>query len=91
MHDAFGPVSSLLRFEDRLRAGQKEVHFMSEFVMLMIAGWIATIAMIGCFALSESGKLLEIRKRLASWRETLAAAKAAASDDRLKSADEKAA
>lgn len=65
-------MSSLLRFESLLRAGQKAVHFMSLFVMLMIGGWMVTLAMIGCLALSESGELRKIRKRLASWRQSSA-------------------
>jgi hypothetical protein len=40
---------------------------MSIVVMLMIFGWSASIAMIGFYALKESGKLLEIRRRLALW------------------------
>jgi hypothetical protein len=91
MHTAFAPVSSLLRFEGWLSAAQKGVHIMSLFVILIIAGWIAAIAMIGCFALSESGKVLEIRKRIALWRETSAAVEVAASDDGLESVDENAA
>jgi len=40
---------------------------MSFFATLMIASWGSAIA-LGCFyALSESGKLLMIRKRIASW------------------------
>jgi hypothetical protein len=40
---------------------------MSIVVKLMIAGWTGTFAMIGFFALKESGKLLRIRQRVASW------------------------
>ena len=43
---------------------------MSRFVMLMIGGWASTFAMVGFYALSESGKLLTIRKRIALWLET---------------------
>jgi hypothetical protein len=39
------------------------------FVKLMIGGWTGTLAMIAFCALNESGKLLNIRKRLASWLE----------------------
>jgi len=42
---------------------------MSLVVKLMIGGWTGTLAMIGFCALNESGKLLNIRKRLASWLE----------------------
>jgi hypothetical protein len=40
---------------------------MSLIVKLIIFGWMATFAMIGGCALYESGKLLSIRKRIASW------------------------
>jgi hypothetical protein len=43
---------------------------MSRFAMLMIGGWACTFAMVGFYALSESGKLLKIRKRIALWLET---------------------
>jgi len=46
---------------------------MSLFVNLMVGGWTLAIAMIGFFALNESGKLLKIRKRMAAWLETSAA------------------
>jgi hypothetical protein len=45
---------------------------MSIVVKLMIGGWATTFAMYGFFALDESGKLLEIRERIALWLETLA-------------------
>jgi hypothetical protein len=90
MHDGFAPVSSRLGFEGLLRAGQKGVRPMSRFVIVMIASWAAAIAMISCFALSESGTLLKIRKRLASWREA-SAAEVAASVDGLESSEEDAA
>jgi len=48
---------------------------MSFFMKLMIAGWATTFAMIGVCALHESGKLLSIRRRLASWLERSAARK----------------
>jgi hypothetical protein len=38
--------------------------------MLMIGGWACTFAMVGFYALSESGRLLKIRKRIALWLET---------------------
>jgi len=40
---------------------------MSIVVMLMIGGWISTLAMIGFCALKESGQLLQIRRRMAHW------------------------
>jgi hypothetical protein len=40
---------------------------MSLVVKLMIGGWATTLAMIGVCALNESGKLFNIRRRLASW------------------------
>jgi hypothetical protein len=43
---------------------------MSRIVMLIIGGWACTFAMIGFYALSESGKLLQIRKRIELWLET---------------------
>jgi len=43
-------------------------------VMLMIAGWAITIAMIGFYALQESGKLLKVRHHIALRLETLAVA-----------------
>jgi len=46
---------------------------MSLFAKFMIGGWTLAIAMIGFFALYESGKLLKIRKRIAAWLETSAA------------------
>jgi hypothetical protein len=36
----------------------------------MIAGWSSAIAMIGYFALEESGVLLQIRRRVLLWLET---------------------
>ncbi|HTS56049.1 MAG TPA: hypothetical protein VMH03_00790 [Terriglobales bacterium] len=43
---------------------------MSFVSKLMIGGWITTLAMIGVCALNESGKLLEIGRRMVSWLET---------------------
>jgi hypothetical protein len=43
---------------------------MSLFAKLMIGGWASTFAMVGFYSLSESGKLLKIRKRMALWLET---------------------
>ena len=46
---------------------------MSFVVKLMIGGWITTLTMIGVCALHESGRLFNLRKRLASWMEPSAA------------------
>lgn len=46
---------------------------MSIVIVVMIAGWTTTLAMIGFFALKESGKLLKIRERVALWLAGLAA------------------
>ena len=40
---------------------------MSRFLMIMIVGWTTTFAMFGFFAFMESGQLLAIRQRIASW------------------------
>jgi hypothetical protein len=40
---------------------------MSIVVMLMIFGWSTCFAMVGFFALKESGKLLKIRRSIALW------------------------
>jgi len=40
---------------------------MSIVVKLIIGGWATTAAMIGVCALNESGKLLNLRKRISSW------------------------
>jgi hypothetical protein len=58
---------------------------MSLVVKLIIFGWIATFATIGCCALHESGKLLKIGKRIASWLESSGAAAADTSDEGLQS------
>ncbi len=42
---------------------------MSLFVTLMIGGWTTAIAVIGFFALKESGQLLRIHKRIGLWLE----------------------
>jgi len=44
---------------------------MSFVVKLMIGGWATTLVMIGVCALNESGKLFNIRKRIASWVQPL--------------------
>jgi len=36
---------------------------------LIIGGWSATFAMIGFYALQESGRLLDLRRRIARWLE----------------------
>ena len=40
---------------------------MSLFAKLMIAGWTSAFALVGFYALSESGKLLRLRQRIALW------------------------
>jgi hypothetical protein len=45
---------------------------MSLFVKLMIGGWTTAFAMFGLCALKESGKLLEIHKRIGLWLEASA-------------------
>jgi hypothetical protein len=42
---------------------------MSLIAKLIIGGWATTLAMVGVCALSQSGQLLGIRKRIASWLE----------------------
>jgi len=42
---------------------------MSFVVKTIIAGWSATFAMFAIFALRDSGKLLRLRRQLASWIE----------------------
>jgi hypothetical protein len=43
---------------------------MSPFVKLMIGSWSSAIAVIGYFALKESGVLLKICRRVVLWLET---------------------
>jgi len=45
---------------------------MSAFLKLMIGGWVTTFAMIGIYALNESGSLLRFSKRLSDWLTQLA-------------------
>jgi len=40
---------------------------MSLFVELMIGGWTSAIAMLGLCALNDFGKLMKVRRRMASW------------------------
>jgi hypothetical protein len=54
-------------------AGEKEWN-MSLVSKLMIGEWITTLAMIGVCALNESGRLLEIGRRIVLWLETPASA-----------------
>ena len=42
---------------------------MSLVVKLMIGGWTTTLLMIGVCALNESGKLNNLRRRIALWLE----------------------
>jgi hypothetical protein len=46
---------------------------MSVVTEVIIGGWTTALAMFGFFALNESGKLLKIRKNVASWLESAAA------------------
>jgi hypothetical protein len=50
-----------------LRKGERMSLF--TFVKLMIGGWSTWCALIGFYALDESGKLLKIRRRIALWLE----------------------
>lgn len=61
---------------------------MSIIVKLIITGWITTFAMIGFFALKESGKLRKIRRRISSWWEASASSSAvSAPEQSLRSED----
>jgi len=42
---------------------------MSLMWKLIIGGWSTTFAMIGFYALQESGRLLDLRRRIARWLE----------------------
>jgi hypothetical protein len=61
---------------------------MSITVKLIIAGWVTTFAMIGFFALKESGKLRKIRRRISSWREASASSAVNAPEQSLRSEEE---
>ena len=52
-----------------LRWAPEKEYCMTLVEKLMLFGWIATFAMIAYSALSESGKLLKIRKTLTAWLE----------------------
>ncbi|MGD0272001.1 MAG: hypothetical protein ABSB14_23245 [Candidatus Sulfotelmatobacter sp.] len=91
MHQVLEPLSRFSRMETLLHAGQKGVAIMSIVVMIIIAGWLLTCAMIGCCALNESGKLAEIRERIAAWEKTSNLPDAAISDATAQSVDESAA
>ena len=56
---------------------------MSIVLRLIIVGWIVTPAMIGCYALSESGRVNAIRKRIALWLEASAAPTVGTSEESL--------
>ena len=56
---------------------QEGIYPQKELVMflvgkLMIFGWTTWLALFGFFALRESGKLLQIKKRVALWLENSA-------------------
>ena len=59
---------------------------MSLVIMIIVVGWLLTCAMIGCSALNESGKLTEIRARIAAWKKTSGLPDAAISDAAVESA-----
>lgn len=46
--------------------------------VLMVGGWAVTLSIIGLGALSESGRMLRIRRRLALWLDASAVAGARA-------------
>jgi hypothetical protein len=64
---------------------------MSLFMMIMMAGWITTLAMIGFFALEESGKLIKIRQRVALWLESSASPVIATPEESLEPGSDEAA
>jgi hypothetical protein len=55
---------------------------MTLFFMLMIGGWTSAIAIIGSFALAESGKLLEIHRRIGFWLEKDSVSEASPQNER---------
>jgi hypothetical protein len=67
--------------QDFSPAGIKE-WIMPHFLMLMIGGWTSAIAVIGFFALAESGKLLEIHRRTGFWLEKDSVSRASAQNER---------
>jgi hypothetical protein len=58
--------SGSVRETETAPISEKE-RFMSFIQMLIIGGWSSTGALIGFYALKESGTLLKIRVRLAEW------------------------
>jgi len=89
MHEVLDPLSKFSRMENVLRAGQKGVELMSLMVMIIVVGWAVGFAMIGCYALKESGKLEEIRERVASWRKTSGLPDAGISVEEVESVEER--
>ena len=89
MHEVLDPLSRFSRMESLLRAGQKGVVIMSVVVMIIVVGWLVTFAMFGCYALKESGKLSEIRERIATWKKTSGLPDAGLSVDDVESVDER--
>jgi hypothetical protein len=65
--DTFADPLRFLPGRRALRSRLKGDKFMHLVVKLIIFGWIATFAMVAAFALSESGKTLKIRRRVAAW------------------------
>jgi len=89
MHKVFDPLLEFSRTESMLRAGLMGVELMSLMVMIIIVCWVVAFAMIGCGALKESGKLGEIRERIAAWRKASGLPDAGISIEDVESADEK--
>jgi hypothetical protein len=88
MHEVLDPLSRFSRMESLLRAGRMGVEIMSLMEMIIAVGWVVTFAMIGWYALKESGKLSEIRERIAAWRKTSGLPDAGMSADDVDSVDE---
>jgi cobalamin biosynthesis protein CobD/CbiB len=91
MHQVLEPLSRFSRMENLLHAGQYGVAIMSLAIMIVVVGCVVTCALIGCSALNESGKLTEIRERIASWKQTSNLPADAISEAALESIDESAA
>jgi hypothetical protein len=89
MHKVFDPLLEFSRTESMLRAGLMGVELMSLMVMIIIVCWVVAFAMIGCCALKESGKLGEVRERVAAWRKASGLPDAGISIEDVESADEK--
>jgi len=88
MHEVLDPISRFSHTESLLRAGLMGVELMSLMVMIIVVCWVIAFAMIGCYALDESGKLGEIRERIAAWRKTSGLPDAGISIEDVESVDE---